>query len=91
MTRQIPMDRALSDEDRAYLNARGEHARVAQMDEAFGSLEVEEPDDGAEAGDDYDEWTVVELQAELGKRGLKKSGNQQELIARLREDDNKES
>jgi ribosomal protein L22 len=36
---------------------------------------------------DYGEHTVDELQEELEKRGLKKSGNKDELIARLEEDD----
>ena len=36
---------------------------------------------------DYAEHTVDELQEELEKRGLKKSGNKDELIARLEEDD----
>ena len=36
---------------------------------------------------DYAEHTVDELQQELEKRGLKKSGNKDELIARLEEDD----
>ena len=35
----------------------------------------------------YAELTVDELQEELEKRGLKKSGNKDELIARLEEDD----
>ena len=36
---------------------------------------------------DYGEHTVDELQEELERRGLKKSGNKDELIARLEEDD----
>jgi hypothetical protein len=35
----------------------------------------------------YAEWTKDELQAELEKRDLPKSGNKDELIARLEEDD----
>lgn len=37
--------------------------------------------------DDYDDWTNDELRDELGKRELSKSGNKDELIGRLREDD----
>ena len=36
---------------------------------------------------DYEGWTKDELAAELEKRGLPKSGNKDELIARLQEDD----
>jgi len=50
-----------------------------------GSMAVE--DDRA---DDYDEWTNDELREELEKRELSKSGNKDELIARLREDDEAE-
>ena len=35
----------------------------------------------------YESWTKDELQAELEKRDLPKSGNKDELIARLEEDD----
>jgi hypothetical protein len=35
----------------------------------------------------YDSWTKDELSAELEKRGLSKSGNKAELVARLEEDD----
>lgn len=37
--------------------------------------------------DDYNEWDKPDLQEELGKRELSKSGNMKQLIARLREDD----
>ena len=36
----------------------------------------------------YEGWTKDELSEELEKRGLPKSGNKDELIARLQEDDN---
>lgn len=35
----------------------------------------------------YEGWTKAELQDELEKRGLTKTGNKDELIARLEEDD----
>ena len=39
------------------------------------------------AHSDYEGWTKDELSEELEKRGLPKSGNKDELIARLQEDD----
>ena len=44
---------------------------------------------GAPEGEevDYEEMTVEELKEELGARELSKSGNKQELIERLQEDD----
>ena len=35
----------------------------------------------------YSEWTKAELEAELENRDLPKSGNKDELVARLEEDD----
>lgn len=46
--------------------------------------------DGAGAGDPYDSWTKDDLVAELADRDLPVSGNKPDLIARLREDDQKE-
>ena len=40
-----------------------------------------------EAIDGYEGWTKDELQSELEKRGLPKTGNKDELIVRLQEDD----
>jgi hypothetical protein len=41
-----------------------------------------------ENGDkDYDNWLVADLQTELGKRELSKSGNKDELVARLKDAD----
>jgi hypothetical protein len=40
-----------------------------------------------EAIDGYEGWTKDELSAELERRGLPKTGNKDELIARLNEDD----
>lgn len=41
----------------------------------------------AEALDGYEGWTKGELEAELSRRGLSKTGSKAELIARLQEDD----
>lgn len=45
--------------------------------------------DETPAGDGYDEKTVIELQDELRARDLPVSGNKDELVARLQEDDAK--
>lgn len=47
---------------------------------------LEEPQEPA---DGYDELTKIELQQELDRRRLVKTGNKEELIERLREDDQK--
>lgn len=44
-------------------------------------------DAGDEPDDDYENWTNEDLRDELENRDLSKSGNKQELVARLREDD----
>jgi SAP domain len=80
MSRQIPMDKPLSAEDREYLHARGEHQRVEQMDETFGVEEEEEDLDQVPLED----WTVDELKAELLRLGLPTTGKKPELVERVR-------
>lgn len=67
------------DEDK-YLWLRDQHPRglqiLAQMED---SAPPEEPEDVPP----YTEWSVEDLRAEAEARGLKKSGNRQELAARL--------
>lgn len=80
MTRQIPMDRPLSEEDRAYLLMRGEDSRVKYLDEQYPEGE-EAPDDaeGEEAPalpDDYAKWPKVELEAEVSARNEQGAGIQ---------------
>lgn len=41
--------------------------------------------------DDYEDWKVAELKAELTERGLPSSGVHADLVARLREDDTNRS
>jgi hypothetical protein len=56
----------------------------------FTNLSAPEDDsDGDDEGDWYEDEGVTndDLRDELGKRELSKSGNKEELIARLREDD----
>lgn len=89
MTRQVPMDQPLSDEDRAYLHARGLHARVEQMDADFppdGDVEEE-----GETRPDWEGMTVDQLKAEIDRVNttyepdppLSKDGKKDELRDRL--------
>lgn len=92
MSRQIPFDRPLSDEDREYLHMRGEHARVAQLDEQFPPEGEDEAEAEAEADEEmptYSVWKLVELQAEVARvnaeydAGLEPTGTKAELVDRL--------
>jgi hypothetical protein len=58
-------------------------------DEIPGDEDVEDDtdEDEEEETGDYSELSNDELKAELERRGLPKSGNKDELIARLEEDD----
>jgi hypothetical protein len=51
------------------------------------SGQVETPDDGDDMPDDYNDWKVDELRAELKTRQLPADGVKAELVARLEEDD----
>jgi hypothetical protein len=86
MTRQVPLDKPLSDQDREYLHMRGEHDRVASLDEQFGTVGGEPLSEGDDVAP-YEEWTVKELDEELAARQLPKTGKQEEKVARLRADD----
>lgn len=89
MSREIPMDQPLTEEDRAYLHARGQHATVEMLDEKYPA-DAEEAEAEEETGDNYDDttaWKVADLKAELEKRELPATGNRAELVARLRESD----
>lgn len=105
MTRQIPMDQPLSEEDRAYLLMRGEDARVKYLDEQYPDAE-DEPDDaeGEEAPalpDDYARWPKAELEAEVKGRNDQGAGIEvvptgaggkvkvEDLVKALQEDDAK--
>lgn len=91
MAREVPMDRALSDEDRDYLNGRGRHDLVDLLDERYGG----DQDDVMQEAP-YEEWTVDELREEIDNRNtdpdrtkdaLDRNGKKAELVARLRADD----
>jgi hypothetical protein len=85
MSRAIPFDRPLTPEDRDYLHMRGEHARVAQLDEQFPPLDSEEDEEMPA----YSTWKLAELQAEIARvnaefdAGLEPSGTKAELADRL--------
>jgi SAP domain len=58
-------------------------AEEAEAEESDTEAEAEP----AEAGGRYDSWSKAELQDELTARGLAQTGNKDELVARLEEDD----
>lgn len=101
MTRFVPVDKPLSDDDRAYLHARGEHDRVEYIDNQHGKAgAAADGDDLFEEVEDsgpYEEWTASELDAEIDLRNsapgrpadkkLAKSGKVADKAARLRSDD----
>lgn len=96
MSRQIPNDRRLTDDERAYLLMRGEENRVTTQDSRYPEPDPDDidlEDDGEDFQDDYDNWTVKELNAEIEKRNtegaeISPAGTKKEnLIAALREDD----
>jgi len=66
---------------------RYDPVKEAQEKAARERARVETPDEVPP----YEEWTRDELLAELGERKLPKQGKNQELIARLYEDDAKDS
>ena len=97
MSREVPRDKPLSDEDREYLYARGYDDLVTQIDQNHPGGDTptqvtnnpDEPfvDDDTEADDDYENWTVAELDEELKRRQLPVSGNKDQKVSRLRTDD----
>lgn len=96
MSRDIPMDRPLSESDRKYLEDRGSYPLIDRLDQEFGNIsnDGEEPEDvfDGDDGDDgpdpgYEEWTAEELREELRERKLSSTGTKAEMAARLREAD----
>lgn len=97
MSLQIPRNRALTDEERAYLLMRGEESRVKTQDQQYPAdmddSDEELEDDSDEEPDDYDDWTVPELQAQVktrvegGATITPASSKKADLIAALRQDD----
>ena len=88
MSREIDISHpeSLSDEDIAYLRARG-RVNVIQMLDAqakrrpAADVQVEDVDEP------YEKWNVDELREELKNRGLSTEGNKKDLVARLEEND----
>lgn len=94
MTRQIPRDQSLTEEDRAYLHARGLHAEVERLDNEYPSAGSEADEESTtETMPDYTAtgWTLAKLQAEVGRlnaeynANLTDDGTKAEIIERLTE------
>ena len=72
----------------AVVGAAAESAVESAPDESPAEpVEVPESDVPVAPGVPYDTWLLVDLQDELFKRGLPKSGNKPELVQRLIDDD----
>jgi hypothetical protein len=90
MSRQIPTDKPLNDEDRAYLLMRGDEARVNWFDTTYPS-ETEEPEELAE---DEDEEETPDLDDEDDDDEVDDPGYEEWSIADLKaeiEDRNKKA
>lgn len=79
MSREIPADRPLSDDDREYLLQRGQTGTIELIDRAYPPAE----EGGQEPLPPYEEWKLADLQTEATARGLAKSGTIAELAERL--------
>jgi|tagenome__1003787_1003787.scaffolds.fasta_scaffold13317221_1 hypothetical protein len=88
--REIDWDAPLSDDDKAWLLDRDQHAKVAANEQQFASSDDEDETDGTteEPDDDYDDWKVAELRKEAGDRDPAIEGaatmKKDELITALR-------
>lgn len=96
MSRMVPRDRPLSDDDREYLHNRGEHSTVIAIDQAFPP---EDPELAAEAAatevvEEKPNWSVMtkaQLEAEVARVNaefeletpLEATGTKQEIVDRL--------
>ena len=91
MSLEIPRNRQLTDEERAYLLMRGEESRVRTQDQQYPAVDEEAEEELED--DDYDDWTVAELQAQVktrvegGATITPASQKKADLIAALRADD----
>ena len=98
MSKQIDYSQPVTGEDRAWAEQfHGLHGGMLQSNaEQFPEAAAEETLEGAsseETGDNYEELTVKDLQAEIDRRNeeegtsLSRDGKKAELVDRLREDD----
>lgn len=88
MSIQIDLTKKLSDEDRAYLLARGRRHLVIQNDRrhaarSSSSSAPQGTTQDSEWAEEVRELTVQELKDELSNRGLATTGKQADLQARL--------
>lgn len=82
----------LTEDDKAWLRSWNRGDEIPDEDatettETKTETEGEDPFDGQEPPDDYNDWNTKQLAHELGVRELPKGGNKAELVARLVEDD----
>lgn len=105
MSREIDLDKPLSDDDRQYLLERNRDQDVINNDARFSGEEYADPADASalseggdpasgsedQSGDNYDSLLKEDLQVKLDERGIefKASDNKATLIELLREDDRK--
>jgi hypothetical protein len=97
MSRDIPQDQPLSEEDRQYLLDRGSWGTdlIKRIDENFPAEEpvALEDEDGGDGEADYSEWTKAQLVEEVDRRNelggpqLSRTGTVSELRDRLTQDD----
>jgi SAP domain-containing protein len=100
MSKQLDLSKGIDAKLEADLRSRYSNEHVNWLIEQAALLkeeaELKEPaspaDDEGEvpvspSGDVYDDMTNEQLREQLEGRGLEKSGNKAELVARLREDD----
>jgi hypothetical protein len=65
----------------------GGETNPANPNSPLNQTSEDDPFNGEEAPEDYNDWTADQLRHELGNRTLPKSGNKAELVSRLEEDD----
>lgn len=99
MSRIIPTDRALTPEDREYLQTRANHDLIRMLDEQYGDHIPSEDAGQVDAqemaaleqrwldGEDANKFKVSELQALATARDLDTTGKKADLIGRLQQYD----
>lgn len=89
MSRQIDVSdlSKLSEDDIAYLRARGQVYIVQELDKLAKKPAAPKPEEVEEEVEPYEEWTNEELREELKNRHLSTDGKKDDLVARLYEND----